>query len=143
MNADYLPDSALREALEARARSFELAFKMQSEMPAALDLEQETKATHEAYGLSQETTADFGRQCLMARRLIERGVRFVQVTHSDSKVQWDQHGNLREGHTKNALEVDQPIAALIRDLKQRGLLDDTLVVWGGEFGRDPYGSRQG
>src|SRR3954471_23970375 len=87
--------------------------------------------------LATPVTANFGRQCLLARRFAERGVRFVQVTHSDSLVQWDQHGKLKEGHAKNAREVDRPIAALLKDLKARGLLQDTLVLWGGEFGRTP------
>jgi uncharacterized protein (DUF1501 family) len=82
-------------------------------------------------------TQDFGRQCLLARRFAERGVRFIQVTHSDTNVQWDQHGDLKNGHEKNAKEVDKPIAGLLMDLKRRGLLDDTLVMWGGEFGRTP------
>lgn len=123
--------------LDARMNSFELAFRMQSEIPALEDLSDESAATLASYGLDDKNTQDFGRQCLLARRFAERGVRFIQVTHSDSKVQWDQHSNLREGHTKNALEVDRPIAALLMDLKQRGLLEDTLVMWGGEFGRTP------
>jgi uncharacterized protein (DUF1501 family) len=82
-------------------------------------------------------TEDFGRQCLLARRFAEQGVRFIQVTHSDSKVQWDQHSDLKAGHEKNALEVDKPIAGLLKDLKQRGMLEDTLVMWSGEFGRTP------
>src|SRR5262249_49150163 len=89
------------------------------------------------YGLDDAVTANFGRQCLLARRFAERGVRFVQVTHSDSMVQWDQHSDLKKGHEKNALEVDRPIAGLLHDLDSRGLLDDTLVLWGGEFGRTP------
>jgi len=95
--------------------------------------------------MDQPVTANFGRQCLMARRFLERGVRFVQVTHSDGEVQWDQHSALYKGHTKNAAEVDKPIAGLLRDLKSRGLLDDTLVIWGGEFGRTPtaQGSKDG
>ena len=97
----------------------------------------ETEATHKLYGIDDPVTENFGRQCLMARRFLERGVRFVQVTHSDSEVQWDQHGNLYQGHTKNAAEVDKPIAGFLTDLKSRGLLDDTLVLWGGEFGRTP------
>jgi hypothetical protein len=123
--------------LEARIQSFELAFRMQTEMPEALELESESDATHKLYGIDEEKTADFGRQCLMARRFAERGVRFVQVTHSNTEVQWDQHGNLRKGHEQNSKEVDKPIAGLLKDLKQRGLLKDTLVVWGGEFGRTP------
>jgi hypothetical protein len=128
------PDAA---ALEARIESFELAFRMQSDMPMAQDLSDETAETLELYGINEEVTSDFGRQCLLARRFAERGVRFVQVTHSDTNVQWDQHSQLKEGHTKNALEVDKPIAGLLADLKRRGLLEDTLVVWGGEFGRTP------
>ena len=123
--------------LEARIRTWELAFRMQSEMPRLQDLTSESQTTHQMYGLDDPMTEDFGRQCLMARRFAEAGVRFIQVTHSDTKVQWDQHGDLRNGHTKNAKEVDKPIAGLLRDLKQRGLLEDTLVVWGGEFGRTP------
>ncbi len=136
-NRRHLEEGALDAALEGRIASFELAFRMQSEMPQVEDLSQETAATRRAYGLDEKVTENFGRQCLLARRFLERGVRFVQVTHSDANVQWDQHSNLREGHTKNALEVDQPIAALLEDLKQRGLLEDTLVIWTGEFGRTP------
>lgn len=128
------PDAS---GLEARIESFELAFRMQSDMPLAQDFSDETAETLELYGLNEEATSDFGRQCLLARRFAERGVRFVQVTHSDTNVQWDQHSQLKEGHTKNALEVDKPIAGLLKDLKRRGLLEDTLVVWGGEFGRTP------
>ena len=124
-------------ALEGRINSFELAYRMQSTMPEAQDLSGESEATKSLYGMDQPITSNFGRQCLMARRFLERGVRFVQVTHSDGEVQWDQHGNLFKGHTKNALEVDKPISGLLTDLKQRGLLEDTLVIWGGEFGRTP------
>jgi hypothetical protein len=106
-------------------------------MPELEDISSETAATRQLYGLNDKVTEDFGRQCLLARRFAERGVRFIQVTHSDSQVQWDQHSDLLAGHAKNALEVDRPIAALLTDLKQRGLLDDTLVLWGGEFGRTP------
>lgn len=128
------PDAS---ALEARIESFELAFRMQSDMPLAQDFADETAETLDLYGINEEATSDFGRQCLLARRFAERGVRFVQVTHSDTNVQWDQHSQLKEGHTKNALEVDKPIAGLLMDLKRRGLLEDTLVLWGGEFGRTP------
>lgn len=137
MNEQHLQRSGPESALEARIQSFELAFKMQTEMPIAQDLSQESAATQSLYGLDDPITADFGRQCLLARRFAERGVRFVQVTHSDTNVQWDQHSNLKEGHEKNAREVDRPIAGLLTDLKQRGLLEDTLVLWGGEFGRTP------
>ena len=123
--------------LESRINSFELAFRMQISMPEIQDIGGETEATRKLYGLDDATTENFGRQCLMARRFAERGGRYVQVSHSDSKVQWDQHGNLRKGHTEKASEVDKPIAGLLHDLKARGLLDDTLVVWSGEFGRTP------
>ncbi|MFM7320795.1 MAG: DUF1501 domain-containing protein [Armatimonadota bacterium] len=121
-------------ALEGRIQSYELAFRMQRAAPEMQDLSGESKATRDLYGLDNPKTADFGRQCLMARRFSERGVRFVQVTHS---YKWDQHGDLRRDHTSNAAEVDKPIAGLIRDLKGRGLLKDTLVLIGGEFGRTP------
>ncbi|NBR85379.1 MAG: DUF1501 domain-containing protein [Proteobacteria bacterium] len=121
-------------ALEARINSFELAFRMQTSVPDVQDISGESEATQKLYGLDQPKTKNFGRQCLMARRFAERGVRFIQCTHS---YKWDQHGGLRSGHASNAAEVDQPIAALLTDLKQRGLLDDTLVLWGGEFGRTP------
>lgn len=137
MNRDHLDDSGPHADLEGRINSFELAFRMQNEMPKVEDLSDETEATRRLYGLDEEKTTDFGRQCLLARRFAERGVRFVQVTHSDTNVQWDQHGNLKQGHEKNAMEVDRPIAGLLTDLKQRGLLNDTLVMWGGEFGRTP------
>ncbi len=137
MNERHLQTSGPEAALEARIQSFELAYRMQSEMPSAQNLAEETPATLEMYGMNDKVTEDFGRQCLLARRFAERGVRFIQVTHSDTKVQWDQHGNLRAGHTEKASEVDKPIAGLLKDLKQRGLLDDTLVLWGGEFGRTP------
>ncbi len=125
--------------LAARIASYELAFKMQSHAPEAVDLSQETAATRSLYGLDQEQTRDFGTRCLLARRLVERGVRFIQVysggAHNDHN--WDAHGDLVVNHTKHAGATDQPIAALLTDLKQRGLLDETLVVWGGEFGRQP------
>jgi hypothetical protein len=137
VNRDHLASTGPNSALEARINSFELAFRMQSEVPKIQNIADETEATQRLYGLDEKVTEDFGRQCLLARRFAERGVRFIQVTHSDSNVQWDQHGNLRGGHAKNSLEVDRPIAGLLRDLKQRGLLEDTLVMWGGEFGRTP------
>jgi len=137
MNRDHLQRSGPEQALEGRLNTFELAFRMQTAMPEIEDLSRETAATHRLYGLDDPVTASFGRQCLLARRLAERGVRFVQVTHSDSAVQWDQHSNLKAGHEKNAREVDRPIAGLLKDLKARGLLQDTLVLWAGEFGRTP------
>ena len=137
MNQDHLDRVGTNAALEGRLNSFELAYRMQASMPEIQDLARETNATQSMYGIDDPVTEDFGRQCLMARRFLESGVRFVQVTHSDSEVQWDQHSNLYLGHTKNAAEVDKPIAGLLQDLKSRGLLEDTLVLWGGEFGRTP------
>jgi hypothetical protein len=137
MNRDHLAESGVEPSLEARIQSFELAFRMQQQLPAIQDLSSETSATLSLYGLDDKLTENFGRQCLLARRFAEQGVRFIQVTHSDSMVQWDQHSDLKNGHEKNAREVDRPIAGLLKDLKQRGLLDDTLVMWGGEFGRTP------
>ena len=137
MNRDHLSTVGSDSALEGRLNSFELAFRMQASMPEIQDLARETSAMHHLYGIDDPVTEDFGRQCLLARRFLERGVRFVQVTHSDSEVQWDQHSNLLQGHTKNAAEVDKPIAGFLTDLKNRGLLRDTLVLWGGEFGRTP------
>src|SRR4051812_17720702 len=137
LNRDHLAQTGPDQALEGRLESFELAFRMQTEMPGIEDISGESAATLKDYGLDDPVTANFGRQCLLARRFAERGVRFVQVTHSDAFVQWDQHSDLKAGHEKNAREVDRPIAALLKDLKARGLLQDTLVLWGGEFGRTP------
>ena len=124
--------------LSARIESFELAYRMQTEAPEVFDLAGETEATTQLYGLNRPETEVFGRQCLLARRLVERGVRFVQLYHTTDGFQpWDQHGDLKAGHEKNATATDQPIAGLLQDLKARGLLDDTLVIWGGEFGRTP------
>lgn len=134
MNLAHLPATGPDAVLEARINSFELAFRMQATAPQLQDISNESAATRTQYGLDDAKTANFGRQCLMARRFIEQGVRFVQCTHS---YKWDQHGNLKKDHAKNAFEVDQPIAALLNDLKTRGLLDETLVLWGGEFGRTP------
>ncbi len=129
----------------ARLQSFELAFRMQMAAPEALTIKNESRATQNLYGIGGKETDDFGRQCLLARRLVERGVRFVQVNHAGSlkshgiptNEQWDQHSYLEKGHAINALQVDQPITGLLQDLKARGLLDDTLVIWAGEFGRTP------
>jgi len=136
-NREHQARSGPEASLEARISSFELAFRMQREMPLIEDLSQETEATQKMYGLDQPTTSNFGRMCLTARRFAEAGVRYIQVTHSDAFVQWDQHSDLKNGHEKNAKEVDQPIAALLHDLAQRGLLEDTLVWCGSEFGRTP------
>jgi hypothetical protein len=128
------PEDAM---LEAQIRSMETAFGMQRAAPEAFDLSRETRATHALYGLERGATAGFGWQCLVARRLAERGVRFVEVIDTGSSNNWDSHGDMRD-HDRLAKNVDQPIAALIRDLKARGMLDDTLVVWTTEFGRTPY-----
>src|SRR5207244_6784585 len=118
---------------------YELAFNMQKHAPEAVELTRETKQTQELYGIDQPRTADFGRKCLLARRLVERGVRFIQVysggAHNDDN--WDAHSDMVKNHTKHAGDTDKPVAGLLKDLKQRGLLDSTLVVWGGEFGRQP------
>lgn len=125
--------------LAARIASYELAYKMQESAPEAVDLSGEDAKTLDMYGVNNKRTADFGRRCLLARRLVERGVRFVQLysggSHNDDN--WDAHGDLVKNHNYHAGNTDQPIAALLKDLKQRGLLDETLVVWGGEFGRQP------
>jgi hypothetical protein len=126
--------------LAARAESFELAWRMQGEAPAVMDLGSESAATLERYGIGVAETDNFGRQCLMARRFAEAGVRFVQCTHS---YKWDQHGDLVRDHTKNAREIDKPIAGLLQDLAARGLLEDTLVLWAGEFGRTPVSQGSG
>lgn len=134
MNQERFTVTGPDSALEGRINSFELAFRMQATAPELQEISGETEETFKLYGLDNPKTRNFGRQCLMARRFAERGVRFIQVSHS---YKWDQHGDLKSGHGNNALEVDQPIAALIKDLKARGLLEDTLVLWGGEFGRTP------
>ena len=123
--------------LKQRIQDFEMAFRMQTSIPIAQDLKNESKTTKKLYGLDQAISENFGTQCLMARRFLEHGVRFVQVTHSALKAQWDQHGNLRRDHAERAAQVDQPISGLLTDLKQRGMLEDTLVIWAGEFGRTP------
>ena len=137
MNREHLAQTGPEASLEARINSFELAFRMQTEFPKVEDFSNETPATLKLYGMDNPINANFGRMCLMARRFAEAGVRFIQVSHSDSNVQWDQHADLKNGHEKNAREVDLPIAGLLADLKQRGMLDDTLVWWGSEFGRTP------
>ncbi|MFM7845867.1 MAG: DUF1501 domain-containing protein [Planctomycetota bacterium] len=129
------------DALESAIVNYELAYRMQSVVPELSNIDSETQATRELYGCDAKTkgTATFARQCLLARRLVERGVRFIELTcPSVGHDRWDQHGNLKAGHTDNAMAVDQPIAGLIADLKQRGLFDQTLLVWAGEFGRTPF-----
>ncbi len=127
--------------IEAAIENYETAFLMQTAVPELLDISNETESIQSSYGLdaSFANTALFGKQCLLARRLVERGVRFVELTcPGGNGDRWDQHNNLKDGHTKNARTVDQPIAALLEDLEQRGMLDSTLVVWAGEFGRTPF-----
>ena len=126
--------------LQARISSYELAFKMQQHAPEAVDLTQESEATREAYGLNQKQTADFGTRLLLSRRLVERGVRFVQVYSGGGPLvtQWDAHDDINSNHKRMCGHVDRPIAALLHDLKKRGLLDETLVVWCSEFGRTPF-----
>ncbi|WP_031498860.1 DUF1501 domain-containing protein [Bryobacter aggregatus] len=125
--------------VEATIQNYEMAFRMQSAVPDLLDFSNETQATKDLYGIDGEMTAEFGRECLLARRLVEKGVRFVELLTPARRGQdrWDQHSNLLTGHRINAASTDQPIAALLKDLKSRGLLETTLVVWGGEFGRTP------
>jgi uncharacterized protein (DUF1501 family) len=135
MNRDRLQKDQVNTQLEGLIESYELAFRMQSAVPDIMDLNAEPPATIEKYGINAGGgTANFGRQCLMARRLAEAGVRFIELTHNG----WDQHRGLRARLTANCTAIDQPIAALIDDLKQRGMLDDTLIVWTGEFGRTPH-----
>jgi len=138
-NHEHQQPRADNTNLAARIRSYELAFQMQTHATEAVDLAQETQETQQLYGLDRPQTRNFGRQCLLARRLVERGVRFIQLysggAHNDDN--WDAHGDLVYNHTKHAGATDKPIAGLLTDLKRRGLLDETLIVWGGEFGRQP------
>jgi len=144
LNAQQIARNPGDAELEAVINSYELAWKMQMNAPDVLDLSQESQATQELYGIGNKTTDTYGRQCLMARRLVESGVRYVQVTYGDSSANpaWDQHSNMPK-HGDHAKAVDKPIAGLLADLKSRGLLEDTLVWWGGEFGRTPYSQANG
>ena len=138
-NGDHAALRSDNSNLAARIASYELAYRMQSEAPNAVDLSQESQATQEMYGLNDPKCSTVGRQCLLARRLVERGVRMIQIysggAHNDDN--WDAHGDLETNHNLHAGETDRPLAALIKDLKQRDMLKDTLIVWGGEFGRQP------
>ncbi len=134
LNRDHLQRAKQDEQIQGAIESVDLAYRMQNAAPDVLDLSRESEYVHKLYGIGESATDNFGRQCLLARRLVESGVRFVEVSTGNK---WDQHSNLKSGHEKNALLTDQPIAALLADLKERGMLDDTLVVWGGEFGRTP------
>jgi hypothetical protein len=133
LNASHREHHPRHEELSARMSNYELAFRMQSEVPSIIDLSRETQATQDMYGLGGELTDSFGRRCLLARRLVEEGVRFVQIYTAG----WDSHDYIEHAHSKRMQAVDRPIAALIKDLKARGLLEETLIVWMGEFGRSP------
>ena len=139
MNQAHAEENLGNSALAARIASYELAYKMQATAPEAVDLSSEPRHMQSLYGIDDDRTRDFGRKCLLARRLAERGVRFVQIysggNHNDAN--WDAHGDLVKNHSYHAGRTDKPIAGLLKDLKQRGMLDETLVIWGGEFGRQP------
>ncbi len=140
MNRDHALSRQQRSELDARIASYELAFRMQSEAPEAVDLNGESEATKKLYGMDQKETAAMGKNCLMARRLVERGVRFVQLYHGAGN-KWDAHDRIEENHSRHCYSMDKPVAGLLKDLKSRGLLDETLVVWGGEFGRTPQSEK--
>jgi len=144
LNADQLSRRPGDSELEAVIQSYELAWRMQTHAPEVLDLSHESAETLELYGIGQSVTDDFGRKCLLARRLCEAGVRYVQVSYGDNTANpaWDQHSNLPK-HADHARAVDRPVYGLLADLKRRGLLEDTLVWWGGEFGRTPYAEKNG
>ncbi len=138
-NTEHASTRADNSSLAARIASYELAAKMQMHAPEAVDLSKESEATKELYGINDEKTEEFGRRCLLARRMVERGVRFIQLysggAHNDSN--WDAHTDIEKNHNYHCGRTDKPIAGLLKDLKQRGLLDSTLIIWGGEFGRQP------
>jgi hypothetical protein len=140
LNRGHALERPLQSELDARLLGYELAFRMQAEAPEAIDLSQETEATQKLYGIDQKETAVFGQNCLLARRLVERGVRFVQLYHGAGS-KWDAHSGIEKNHTGLCKSSDLPVAGLLRDLKQRGLLESTLVVWGGEFGRTPQSEK--
>ncbi|MEC7565308.1 MAG: DUF1501 domain-containing protein [Planctomycetota bacterium] len=141
LNEKHLQATGPHSDLEARIASFEMAFRMQQAAPEAINISDESKETRQLYGMDDAQTENFGTMCLMARRFAERDVRFIQVSHAHSlpfnNEQWDQHTHIRQGHEMNVAQIDKPITGLIKDLKRRGLLEDTLVLWGGEFGRTP------
>lgn len=140
LNKKHAETRTQQSELEARIESYELAFRMQAAAPEAVDLSQESKETQVLYGIGGKKTDTFGRNCLLARRLVERGVRFVQLYHGTGS-KWDAHSAIENNHTENCAQSDLPVAGLIKDLKRRGLLDETLVVWGGEFGRTPMSEK--
>ncbi len=134
MNRDLLDRSKVDNEIEGVIQSYELAFRMQSAVPKIMDVTTESESTREMYGLNDHSTRDFGMQCLLARRMAEEGVRFIELGHRG----WDQHNNLRKRLTANTVATDKPMAAMLTDMKERGLFDDTLFVWGGEFGRSTF-----
>ncbi len=134
LNRQHLNDLGTDQRIEGLIANYELAYRMQSVVPDVMNLETESKATHELYGIGSEPTDNFGRQCLLARKFAERGVRYIQVS---TDYTWDHHKQVQDGSVKEAAKVDRPIAGLLQDLRQRGLLEDTLVLWGAEFGRTP------
>jgi hypothetical protein len=134
MNRAALDHDQVNPGIEGVIESYELAFRMQGELPKLMDITKETKATQQLYGIGEQATDNFGRKCLLARRFVEAGVRFVELGFGG----WDQHRQLKQLHGQNALATDKPIAGLLADLKSRGLLKDTLIIWGGEFGRTPF-----
>jgi hypothetical protein len=139
-NREYAQLHPQQSELEARIRSYELAFRMQAEAPEAVDLSREDASTYRLYGMDNKETETFGRNCLLARRLVERGVRFIQL-YSGTGSKWDSHSDIEPNHSRLCRSMDKPVAGLLMDLKQRGLLQDTLVVWGGEFGRTPMSEK--
>ena len=139
-NRQHFQSRPQQSELEARIRSYELAFRMQAQAPEAVDLSKESKATQALYGLDRKETATFGRNCLLARRLAERGVRFVQL-YSGTGSKWDSHSGIEANHSRLCRSMDKPVGGLLKDLKRRGMLDDTLVIWGGEFGRTPMSEK--
>jgi hypothetical protein len=140
LNEQHLATHPDMSELDARIRSYELAFNMQAQAPDVIELSKESDATKELYGLGNKQTETFGRMCLMARRMVERGVRFVQL-YSGAGSKWDAHSNIEKNHSDLLAQIDKPVVGLIKDLKSRGLLDSTLVVWGGEFGRTPMSEK--
>ena len=140
INQRHLDERPCGQELAARINSYELAYRMQTATPDAVDLTQETAQTLKMYGVGEKPTDEYGRNCLIARRLVERGVRFIQLYSGGGHLEetWDAHESIEKNHGRHAAEVDQPIAALLTDLAQRGMLDETLIVWGGEFGRMPF-----
>jgi uncharacterized protein (DUF1501 family) len=140
LNREHAATRQLQTELDARIASYELAFRMQAEAPEAVDMAKESDETKKLYGIDAKETAEFGKMCLLSRRLVERGVRFVQL-YSGAGSKWDAHTKIEANHSKLCHATDKPIAGLLKDLKSHGLLDSTLVIWGGEFGRTPQSEK--